>query len=872
MARKVIIFVLAIAAVVGGYFMGRGNWNIGTAAAAKFTCAKPGDPVKGDDVERKCIPFDGKAKGSSKAQITIVEFSDFQCPYCSRVLGTLDKLMKDYPDKIRIFFKHNPLPFHSDAMLAAQAAVAAEAQGKFWPMHDIMFKNQSALKRENLEKYAAEIGLDVAKFKKDIDAPETKKKVEADLALAKQVGVQGTPNFFIDGRPIRGAVPYEQFKSAIDDELLRGKKLVEKGTAAGKVFAALMKGEGKGLGTPQAPPPPPRIPIGSEVYKIEPGNAPQIGGKEPKITLIEFSDFQCPYCSRAKGTLDELQKIYKDDLQIAFRHFPLPFHNNAMPAAIAAAAAGEQGKFWEMHDKLFAHQQAQSPADFEKYAGELGLDMAKFKAAMDSPKLKAAVEADKKMGENFGVQGTPSFFMNGRAFSGAYPLESFKNAINEELKKVDAKLAAGTPRAGLYAALIKDGLEKAAPRTEQARPGEPQPNEVYKAEIKGAPIKGAKDALVTIVQFSDFQCPFCSRVEPTIDQLMKDYAGKIRVAWRNLPLPFHNNAKPAAIAAMAANQQGKFWPMHELLFKHQQALSAADLEKYAQELKLNMPKWKAAIADKKLAEQVEADAAMGNKIGARGTPAFFINGHFLSGAQPLERFKSVIDEELKKAEALAKKVGGKGKVYDALMKTAKAEVGGGAAPAEGGEPEPGPAKKVEIGNAPTRGPKKAPIKVVLFSDFQCPFCGRVEPVLTELEKAYPGKVSVTWKNFPLAFHNNAKPAAEAALAANEQGKFWQMHDILFKNQQALTAADLEKYAKEIGLNVAKFKAAIDSHKFAAAIEADMKQGSALGVSGTPAAFVNGHLVSGAQPIDAFKKIVDAELAKGGKAKPVAKAK
>ncbi len=865
MVRKVIIFILAVGAVTGGYFLGRGHWNVGGAAPSKFTCATPGAAVAGDDVERKCVPFDGKPKGSASAPITIVEFSDFQCPFCSRVLATLDKLEKDYPNKIRIFFRHNPLPFHSDAPLAAQAGVAAELQGKFWPMHDIMFKNQQNLKRPDLEKYAKEIGLDVEKFKKDIDSPAVKKRVDDDLELGKKMGVQGTPNFFIDGRPIRGAVPYEQFKSAIDDELARGKKLADKGTPASGVFAALMKGQGKGLGTPAAPAAAPRIPIGSEVYKIMPGDAPHIGVDEPKITLIEFSDFQCPYCSRAKGTVDELLKTYKDSLQVTFRHFPLPFHNNATPAAIAAAAAAEQGKFWPMYDKLFANQQALGAADLEKYAQEIGLDMAKFKAAIDSPKTKAVVEADKKMGETFGVGGTPSFFINGHSFSGAYPLDSFKTAIDEELKKVDAKIAAGTPRAGVYAALVKDGLEKAAPRKEEAHPGEPKPDEVYKADVAGAPIKGAKDALVTIVQFSDFQCPFCSRVEPTVDQVMKEYAGKVRVAWRNLPLPFHNNAKPAAIAAMAANAQGKFWPMHDILFKNQQALSAADFEKYAKEIGLNMDKFKTALEDKKLVERIEADAAMGGKIGARGTPAFFINGHFLSGAQPFERFKSVIDEELKKADELVKKGTPKAKVYDALMKTAKAEVGGGSAPSAEGEPS-GPPKKVDVGSAPVRGPKNAPITVVLFSDFQCPFCGRVEPSITELEKAYPSKVRVAWKNFPLSFHNNAKPAAEAALAANAQGKFWEMHDILFKNQQALTAADLEKYAKEIGLNVDKFKADVESHKFAAQIEADIKQGSALGVSGTPAAFVNGQLVSGAQPVDAFKKIVEAELKGGGKVK------
>jgi len=113
--------------------------------------------------------------------------------------------------------------------------------------------------------------------------------------------------------------------------------------------------------------------------------------------------------------------------------------------------------------------------------------------------------------------------------------------------------------------------------------------------------------------------------------------------------------------------------------------------------------------------------------------------------------------------------------------------------------------------------------------------------LTELEKAYPGKVRVAWKKLSAFLHNNAKPAAEAAMAANEQGKFWEMHDILFKTSRTWMRASLEKYAKEIGLDMTKFKAAIDSHKFAAQIEADTKQGSSLGVQGTPASFLNGHL-------------------------------
>ena len=102
--------------------------------------------------------------------------------------------------------------------------------------------------------------------------------------------------------------------------------------------------------------------------------------------------------------------------------------------------------------------------------------------------------------------------------------------------------------------------------------------------------------------------------------------------------------------------------------------------------------------------------------------------------------------------------------------------------------------------------------MIIFSDFQCPFCRRVEPTLTQIEKEYAGKVRFVWKNYPLPFHNNAEPAAEAAMAAGAQGKFWEMHDKLFENQQALDRAEPEKYAQELGLNMAKFKADLDGNE------------------------------------------------------------
>jgi protein-disulfide isomerase len=347
---------------------------------------------------------------------------------------------------------------------------------------------------------------------------------------------------------------------------------------------------------------------------------------------------------------------------------------------------------------------------------------------------------------------------------------------------------------------------------------------------------------------------------------MDEYKGKVRVVWRDLPLPFHPNAMPAAIAARAAGEQGKFWEMHDKIFADQAHMDRATYEKYAGELGLNMGKFKAALDANKGKEAIEADSAAGGKIGARGTPAFFINGKFLSGAQPFESFKAKIDEELKAADGLIAKGTPKAKVYDALMKEAKAEVPAApAAPAQG-EAEKGPEQdttvyKVAAGDSQSKGPKNAPLEVIIFSDFQCPFCKRVEPTLAQMEKEYGGKIRMTWKNFPLPFHNNAEPAAEAAMAAAAQGKFWQMHDTLFTNNTALERANLEKYAQDLGLNMAKFKSDLDAQKYKDQIQAETKEGQAVGVNGTPAVFINGRKISGAYPWETFKKIADDELAK-----------
>src|SRR5262249_48782818 len=145
--------------------------------------------------------------------------------------------------------------------------------------------------------------------------------------------------------------------------------------------------------------------------------------------------------------------------------------------------------------------------------------------------------------------------------------------IDKEIQAADALLKTGVKPADLYAKMQESAKEKpeggAAPSAQQ-QPGQPDQNTVYKALVGDAPLKGAKNAKVTIVEFSDFQCPFCGRVEPTITQVEKAFPNDVRIAFKQLPLPFHNNAHTAAEAALAAKAQGKFWEMHAKMFANQQ--------------------------------------------------------------------------------------------------------------------------------------------------------------------------------------------------------------------------------------------------------------------------------------------------------------
>jgi protein-disulfide isomerase len=390
-------------------------------------------------------------RGPADALVTVVQFSDFQCPFSKKVEPVLDRIREKYKDDVRIVFKHLPMPFHLQAPLASEYAIAAGAQGKFWALYPLLFENQQALTESDLVRYARQIGLDLEKVKAFIASGDGKRAILADQDLARRLGATGTPTFFINGVRLTGAQPLGNFEAVIDDQLAKARALVERGVPKGQVYAELTK---DGWDDVPRGPRPAQAPTTRRKLELVQGT-PARGGKQPLVTIVEFSDFQCPFCARVNPTIQEILETYGDKVQVHFRNQPLDFHKRAVPAAKAALAAHQQGKFWEMHDKLFANQRALTDQDFVAYAKAIGLDLNRFQQDLASPVVGERIARDQKDAEMLGARATPTLFVNGIPLRGALPLTTFKAVIDLEIDLANKLLMEGVKRERIYEEIIR---------------------------------------------------------------------------------------------------------------------------------------------------------------------------------------------------------------------------------------------------------------------------------------------------------------------------------------------------------------------------------------------------------------------------------
>ena len=359
---------------------------------------------------------------------------------------------------------------------------------------------------------------------------------------------------------------------------------------------------------------------------------------EGKVLIEEYGDFECPFCGKAYPIIKKLQNEFGNKIKFEFNHFPLSFHKNAQSSAEASECARDQGKFTQFHDILFENQREFSRSMYLKWADDLNLDIDEFEDCIDDRDYKDDVEDDFKDGQKRGISGTPSFFINGQKLVGAQPYESFKTAILRAM----------------------DGEEIIIPKPEE-KPLPPEPTEVL-IGIDDDNVKGDYNAPITIIEFGDYQCPFCKRFfDDTLPQLMDEYIdeGIVRYVFRDYALAFHPQAKLSAIASECAGKQDEFWNYHYTLFENQHDLNEENYLEWADDLNLDLNDFEECLNDDDMEDEVDEDMEDGTNAGNRGTPGFFIGlsesgnkmeAMQLKGAQPYAAFEEVIEELLDSIE------------------------------------------------------------------------------------------------------------------------------------------------------------------------------------------------------------------------------
>ena len=327
-------------------------------------------------------------------QVEIVLYSDFQCPFCQQFAQPIREVQAKGLDGVKttVTFKNFPLSIHPNAQIAHQAAMAAKAQGKFWEMHDLLFANQQHVQRSDLVGYAKKLGLNVARFEKDMDSEQTKKAIEADVSEGTKLGVNGTPSYTINGKLYSGTRPLAQLKVLIAGDRLRLRALAE---------------------------------VPDRVMSRGPETAP--------LVLELFADLQSPVTKPTIAVVNELMQRYPSAVRLQFRNFPLAFHPQAALAHEASMTAAKDGRFWEFATYVLDHQDSLREQDLIALAGRLGLDATKFEQTIQDHRYAPRVEADVQAGQQRGIRGSPVVLVNGQRIDGVPSLKTLTDYVEAEL-------------------------------------------------------------------------------------------------------------------------------------------------------------------------------------------------------------------------------------------------------------------------------------------------------------------------------------------------------------------------------------------------------------------------------------------------------
>ena len=401
-------------------------------------------------------------------------------------------------------------------------------------------------------------------------------------------------------------------------------------------------------------------------YQVPTDGAQYLGPRNAKVTIVAFTDLECAHCAKAHTELRRLMTKYKGDVRVVIRHFPGQDHPSAELGARMALAAGVQQKLALFLREVFARQPRGLSADALMDAARAAkVDVKQLAVDKGRTEVIAMLARDYAMGLRFGVHGTPTFFVNGVPLEGA---KGLAEVVQREMSAATALVAGGMDVSEVYAQRLKGGMEEAAFMPTGEPDIEPIDGRRWQVAVESAPERGNLDAPVVLIEFGDFQCPFCAAANALVERLREAFPEEVRVVWRNFPLAVHSDAAIAAEAGMAAHAQGKFWAMHDAMFRERVRLDRKVLSRIAQEIGLDVLRFNKDLEKHKFLPKIEADLKLvTGELGGTGTPTFFINGRRIKGAQRFEKMVGIIKEEIKRANAV-RKGAGKGQVYDTVSR------------------------------------------------------------------------------------------------------------------------------------------------------------------------------------------------------------
>jgi protein-disulfide isomerase len=461
--------------------------------------------------------------------------------------------------------------------------------------------------------------------------------------------------------------------------------------------------------------------------------------------------------------------------------------------------------------------------------------------------------------------------------SGCPPGERADTKKSPAPGEVRAAAAEGTSLADVF-----KELENEVSRLEQeVEAAKPKPSlrssQTFDFDLAGAAAKGPDNARLSLVVFSEFECPFCKKFAQSSDHLIEKFPDDLRLVFMNFPLhnecnsalsrSFHKRACIGANAAMAANMQGKFWEMHDWLFANQKTYNVDSIVSFAESKGMDGAAIREAVETNKYKDLFEGQAKQLLPTGSRGTPTAFINGQKVENARwdNLPMITSFIEELLDPEKA-------KGEAPEAVVAPAVSEPGAlpearvvledgtllterldnlkerleklalrprRPQPRQPKKPDPNKVYSFKVAGSPAAGPESAPVTMVVFSEFLCPHCAKVTDEIEKLREKFPDKIKVVFKGLPNRGHNFSLEAHEAAMAAQAQGKFWEMHDKIFENRKNISPDQLKKLAQDMGLDMEKYNEAITKHEHRQKIVDDLAEADKASVASTPTVFING---------------------------------